>query len=50
MVDRSVSINAPVEEAFAYVSDPMSQLEWLPSMVEVTDVNRTEQGVGSTFR
>ncbi len=49
-VERSGSINAPVEEVFAYVSDPMSQLEWMPSMVEVTDVNRTEQGVGSTFR
>ena len=50
IVDRSVSINAPVEEVFAYVTDPMSQLEWLPSMVEVTDVNRTEHGVGSTYR
>ncbi len=32
------------------MSDPMSQLEWMPSMVEVTDVNLTEQGVGSTYR
>jgi len=49
-VERSGSINAPVEEVFAYVSDPMSQLEWMPSMGEVTEVNLTEQGVGSTYR
>ena len=49
-VERSVGINAPVEEVFAYVSDPMSQLEWMPSMGEVTEVNLTEQGVGSTYR
>ena len=36
-VERSVSINAPVEEVFAYVSDPMSQVEWMPSMVEVVE-------------
>jgi carbon monoxide dehydrogenase subunit G len=47
-IEKSITINAPVEEVFAYVDDPMSQLEYLPSMVEVKDV--TGQGVGAHFR
>lgn len=48
-VERSISIHAPVENVFAYVTNPMTQTEWMPSMVEVTDVIQTKQGVGSTF-
>jgi uncharacterized membrane protein len=47
-IEKSITINAPVEEVFAYVDDPMSQLEYLPSMVEVKDV--TGQGVGAHYR
>ncbi len=46
VVERSVSINAPVEEVFAYVSDPMAQLEWMPSMVEVTRCQLDRTGCG----
>jgi len=47
-VERSIIINAPVEKVFAYIEDPMNQLEWLPSLMEVKDV--TGQGVGTHFR
>lgn len=47
-VEKTITINAPVEKVFSYVEDPMSQLEYLPSMVEVKDV--TGQGVGAHYR
>lgn len=49
-LERSITINAPVEKVFAYIEDPMSQLEWLPGMQEVTDITATEEGVGTHFR
>ena len=47
-VERSITINAPVEEVFAYIDDPMNELEWIPSLVEVQDV--AGQGVETRFR
>lgn len=47
-IEKTITINAPVEKVFAYVEDPMSNPEWLPGVVEVKDV--TGQGVGSHFR
>ncbi len=47
-LERSVTINAPVEKVFAYIEDPMSELEWLPSLMEVKDV--VGQGAESHYR
>ncbi len=47
-VERSITINAPVEKVFNYLADPMTQPEWLPSMMEVKDVSGS--GVGQHFR
>ena len=47
-VERSITINAPVEKVFAYIEDPTNNPEWIPSMIEVTDV--TGQGAGQHFR
>ncbi len=41
-VEKSITINAPVEKVFAYIEDPMNQLEYLPSIVEVKDVTARE--------
>jgi len=49
-VERSITINAPVEKVFAYIEDPTLNPEWLPSVMEVKDVTVTEEGVGSHFR
>ncbi len=47
-IERSITINAPVKKVFDYIADPKLTPEWLPGMVEVTDINQTEEGVGST--
>jgi uncharacterized membrane protein len=47
-VERSITINAPVEKVFAYIDGPTNQLEWLPSVTEVKDI--TGQGVGCHYR
>lgn len=47
-IKRSITINVSVEKVFAYLDNPVGQVEWLPSMEEVKDV--TGQGVGSHFR
>jgi uncharacterized membrane protein len=46
-VEKSVYIDAPVERVFAYLRDPMSNLDWLPGMMEVTKVSG--EGVGARF-
>ena len=47
-VKRSITINAPVEKVFNYIDDPLNQLEWVPSTMEITDVSGS--GVGQHFR
>jgi uncharacterized membrane protein len=47
-VEKSATIDAPLERVFAYLKDPMSNLEWLPGMMEVTKVSG--EGVGARFR
>lgn len=47
-VEKSVTIDAPLEAVFEYLRDPMSNLEWLPDMMEVTKVSG--EGVGARFR
>ena len=47
-INSSINISAPVEKVFAYVTDPMSPLEWFVGMTEVTDVSGS--GVGQHNR
>ncbi|MBW1905672.1 MAG: SRPBCC family protein [Deltaproteobacteria bacterium] len=47
-IHNSINISAPVEKVFAYVTDPMSPLEWFVGMTEVTDVSGS--GVGQHNR
>jgi uncharacterized membrane protein len=47
-VERSITINSPVEKVFNYLADPMAQPEWIPSMMDVKDVSGS--GVGQHFR
>ncbi len=47
-VERTVTINAPVEKVFTYVADPMNLVDWVPSVMEVHDV--TGSGVGQHYR
>ena len=47
-LERSITINSPVEKVFNYLADPMVQPEWIPSMMDVKDVSGS--GVGQHFR
>ena len=49
-IEKSITINAPVKKVFEYVSNAELMPEWLPGMVEVKNVNSTEEGVGSTYK
>ena len=46
-VERNITINAPVEKVFSYITDPNNQLEWLPSVTDIRDI--TGQGKGQKF-
>ena len=46
-VERSVTINAPVEKIFSYISNPRNELEWLPSVIDVRHI--VGKGVGQRF-
>jgi len=47
-IERSITINAPVEKVFTYIDDPINNPDWLPSYMEVHDV--TGSGVGQHYR
>jgi carbon monoxide dehydrogenase subunit G len=40
-VRQAVSINAPVDQAFAYLNDPENSLALIPSLVEVREMLRS---------
>jgi uncharacterized membrane protein len=46
-VERSVTIRAPVEKIFSYISNPTNELEWLPSIIDVRHI--VGKGVGQRF-
>ena len=39
-VEKTITINAPVEKVFSYVEEPINLPEYWPSMVEVRDVEQ----------
>ena len=47
-IHKTISISAPVEKVFAYVTDPTKLPEWFVGLTEVTDV--TGSGVGQHNR
>jgi len=49
-IEKSITIDAPVKKVFEYTSNAEMMPEWLPGMVEVKDINRTEEGVGSNYK
>ena len=48
-VEKTITINAPVEKVFGYVEEPANLPEIWPSMVEAKDVQRLPNG-GTSFR
>ena len=47
-VERTITINAPVDKVFNYIADPMTGIDWVPSMTNVKDVSGS--GVGQYHR
>ncbi len=47
-VERSITINASVEQVFAYIEDPMNDVEHTAGVIEIKDV--TGSGVGAHNR
>lgn len=47
-LEKSVTIIAPVEKVFSYITNPMNELEFTPGMTEVRDI--IGQGVGRRFK
>ncbi len=48
-VERSIVMHAPVEKVFSYVANPSNLPEFIPSMMEVKDVQPLPNG-GHRFR
>jgi uncharacterized membrane protein len=47
-IEKSIFINAPVEKVFAFMAEPINQLEIWPSMLEVKNVQPLSNG-GHSF-
>ena len=43
-VEKAISINAPVQKIFNYISDPTNLPEFWPSLVETSDVQTLPNG------
>jgi len=43
-IEKTISINAPVEKIFSYISDPTNLPEFWPSLVETSDVQTLPNG------
>jgi len=41
---KSIIVNAPLEKVFQYLDDPLSMLEYWPSMVDVRDIQVLPNG------
>lgn len=48
--EASITINAPAEKVFAFLSDIRRQPEWVGAVQEVTDLPDGPVGRGTTFR
>jgi len=47
-VEKSIEIAAPPEKVFAYLNDPMAMPQWMPGMIEVSDI--VGEGVGLHYK
>ena len=49
-VTKTITIKAPIEEVFKRVEDPNGLPLYVPAVTNVSDVRRSEKGIGDTFR
>lgn len=48
-IEQSVVINRPIEEVFAFASDPEKLSQWAAEVVDVEMTSKGPLGVGTTF-
>ncbi|MFC1977803.1 SRPBCC family protein [Chloroflexota bacterium] len=48
-IRKSITINAPVEKVFEYLSNPENTLEWWPNVTGIRDVTGSGEGQRWTF-
>ncbi len=46
-VERTITINTPVEKVFSYITGPRNELEFIPSITDVRDI--IGQGLGQRY-
>ena len=46
-VERSMTVNAPVEKVFAYIANPANEMQWFASISDIRDIKG--QGVGQRY-
>ena len=44
VVDKEVTVNAPIEKVYAYISEPRNTVRYWPSVIEVDDVKSLPNG------
>jgi len=49
-LEISITINRPIEEVFAFMSDPENQLLWRSGLVEIEQTSEGPIGMGTTYR
>lgn len=48
-IEKSVVINRPIQEVFAYVTDVENEPQWISEVLEVRKTSDGPMGVGSTY-
>ena len=43
-IQRSVSIKAPIEKVFNYISDPTNRVEWIPDVTSIRNISGEGKG------
>jgi uncharacterized protein YndB with AHSA1/START domain len=49
-IERSVTINRPIEQVFAFVANPDNNPRWQPEVIEHTMLTEGPMGLGSKMR
>ena len=47
--EKIINIRRPIEEVFAYVSDPQNGPQWQPELLEVRRITKGPLGIGTQF-
>lgn len=45
-----IIINTPIETVFSYTINPVDQVEWMPSLIEIKDLEEKEDGLEWNYR